>query len=140
MDSTRSRVTSMRKKPKRLTPRSNSVSGALRASWAETWPNSVLMPVRTTTAAAVPLTTWVPMNKVLVRLLRGRSGAKTPASFSTGKVSPVSAAGMGKHYKKYTRKRSLLILIFPLITQFLVIIGWNQFVTNMEMGHHIIII
>lgn len=46
----------------------------------------------------------------------------------------------GKTLKKIHRKRSLLILIFPLITQFLVIIGWNQFVTNMEMGHHIIII
>ena len=55
-----------------MTPRSNSVSGGLSFNCAETWPNSVAAPVRTTTALAAPLTTWVPMNRVLVRLARAR--------------------------------------------------------------------
>ena len=44
------------------------------------------------TAVAVPLMTCVPRNKTFVRRLSGISGGSTPTDFSTGKLSPASAA------------------------------------------------
>ncbi|VVB89993.1 Uncharacterised protein [uncultured archaeon] len=57
MKITRSRVISMRKYPNRRTPLSNDVSGDLSFRLSETLPNSVSVPVLTTTAFALPLTT-----------------------------------------------------------------------------------
>ncbi len=70
---TRTSVTSIRKYPNRATPRSNSVSGGRNFSRSEILPNSASFPVKTTTAVALPLITWVPMNRLLVRLLSGVS-------------------------------------------------------------------
>ena len=55
-------------------------------------PNSVLAPVSTTTAVAVPLTTCVPRYTAFMRCASGASGALVPACFSAGYDSPVSAA------------------------------------------------
>jgi len=48
--------------------------------------------VRTTTAVAVPLTTWVPIQSALDRRASGVSAGSKAAAFSTGNVSPVSMA------------------------------------------------
>jgi hypothetical protein len=77
-------VTSSSRYPKRRTPRSNSVSGGRSRSRPATLPNSVALPVRTTMAEALPLTTWVPMKSVLARCPSGASTATVPALFSIG--------------------------------------------------------
>ena len=86
----------MRRYPKRRTPCSNSVSGARSLSRSATLPNSVPVPVRTTTATALPLTTCVPMKSVFARWPRAESEATGPAVFATGYVSPVRAASSRK--------------------------------------------
>jgi hypothetical protein len=65
-------------------PRSNPVWSRRAASRDDTAPNSVARPVLATTAWPAPLTTWVPMNRLLARPARGVSAATTPGRFSTG--------------------------------------------------------
>ena len=77
---------------KRWMPRSNSVSGGRRASLPAICPNTVALPVWTTSMRAVPLATLVPMKTQLLRSLRLSFALATPDRFSTGKVSPVSTA------------------------------------------------
>ena len=73
-------------------PCSKSVSSGLSFNRSDTLPNSVVLPVPTTSAVAVPLTTWVPIQSALDRCPRGVSAGSTAAAFSTGNVSPVSMA------------------------------------------------
>ena len=57
-------------------PCSNSVSGGRSLSRSDTLPNSVSVPVRMTSALALPLTTWVPIDSALVRWPSGVSAGK----------------------------------------------------------------
>lgn len=70
--------------PNAVISRSNPVWTLPAASRADTPPNSVDRPVLATTASPVPLTTWVPMNRLLERPASGVSAATTPGRFSTG--------------------------------------------------------
>ncbi len=65
-------------------PRSKSVSSGRSFSRSDTLPNSVRLPVATTSAFALPLMTCVPIQSALVRWARGVSAASTPAIFSAG--------------------------------------------------------
>jgi hypothetical protein len=70
--------------PNAVIPRSNPVRTLPAASRADTPPNSVDRPVLATTTSPAPLTTWVPMNRLLERLASGASAATMPGRFSTG--------------------------------------------------------
>src|SRR5665647_709359 len=87
---TKRNVTCIIRKPKLLMPRSNSVSGAFSINFLAILPYSVALPVLTTKAVAVPLTTEVPMKqKLLHSVIELALLFKALAIFSTGKDSPV---------------------------------------------------
>ena len=87
-------ITRSSNSPKRRTPRANSVSGSRCAMRSATAPNSVARPVAVTSTVAVPLRTEVPRKTMLSRRASGVAAAQTPARFSTGIDSPVSAASL----------------------------------------------
>jgi hypothetical protein len=56
------------------------------------WPSRVCLPVLSTTATPLPLSTWVPMNKRLSISMACAADSRARANFSTGSDSPVKAA------------------------------------------------
>ena len=69
-------------------------------------PNSVAAPVPTTRQRAVPLRTFVPRCRQLVRFASGVAAGTGPVDFCTGKLSPVSTASLTKQSAAASSRQS----------------------------------
>ena len=87
-------------------PRSKSVSGGRSWRRSEILPNSLSLPMATTSAVALPETTWVPRKTKFVRLASGVAAGSTATDFSAGNVSPVSVASSANRSRDSSRRQS----------------------------------